>query len=105
VPDVACWQAGTGATVTLLIVFFWILVVLARPFRPWKAALIASMVGVSALAFLTPLGRTFFQFDLPAPLFWQSLLVGVVGAIAVEVIYLANKEMRAVQHISDPPEA
>ncbi len=41
VTDVACWQPGSGATITLLTVFFWILIVLARPFRPWKAALVA----------------------------------------------------------------
>ena len=36
--DVACWRPGTGATVALLIVSFWILIVLSRPFRMWKAA-------------------------------------------------------------------
>jgi cation-transporting ATPase E len=98
VADVACWRPGTGATVALLTVSFWILIVLARPFRPWKAALVASMIALAALAFILPAARNFFEFDLPAPLLWQSLIVGAVGAAAVEVIYQLSREMRQVQH-------
>ena len=80
-------QTGTGATVALVVVFFWILVCLARPFLMWKAALIGSMVLLVALAFLLPVGRKIFQFDLPAQLAWWSLGVGVVGALFVELVY------------------
>ena len=98
VADVECWRPGTGATVALLVVAFWILIVLARPFRMWKALLIGSMIALAALAFILPAGREFFEFDLPPGLFWQSLIVGAVGAIGVEIIYLLSREMRAVQH-------
>jgi len=83
----ACSQPSTGATVALLVVAFWILVVLARPFRPWKAGLIAAMVALSVLAFVVPFAREFFDFSLPAGLLWQSLAVGAAGAICVEVVY------------------
>jgi cation-transporting ATPase E len=87
VSDVACWQPGTGATITLLVVFFWILTVLSRPFRLWKAALLATMVTTAVLAFVLPFAREFFTFDAPAPLVWQSLAIGAVGAAAIEVIH------------------
>ncbi|WP_323097691.1 HAD-IC family P-type ATPase [Intrasporangium sp. YIM S08009] len=99
--DVACWQAGTGATITLLVVFFWILVVLARPFRLWKAALVASLVGVAVLAFVVPFARTFFTFDAPPALAWQSLGIGLVGAAAVEVIYRTAPSVSAAHHVRD----
>lgn len=101
VTDVACWQAGTGATITLLVVFFWILVILARPFRAWKAALVASLVGVAVLAFVVPFARTFFTFDAPAALAWQSLGIGLVGAAAVEVVYRTAPSVSAAHHVRD----
>ena len=78
--DLACIQPGTGATITLLVVFFWILVVLARPFRWWKAALIGTMAVLAVLAFVLPIGHQFFGFNAPAALVWPSLGIGVVGA-------------------------
>ncbi|WP_076260582.1 HAD-IC family P-type ATPase [Intrasporangium flavum] len=101
VTDVACWQAGTGATITLLVVFFWILVILARPFRAWKAALVASLVGVAVLAFVVPFARTFFTFDAPPALAWQSLGVGLVGAALVEVVYRTAPSVSAAHHVRD----
>jgi cation-transporting ATPase E len=94
--DPACAQPSTGATVALLTVAFWILVVLARPFRLWKAGLIAAMVLLAVLAFAVPFARTFFDFDLPIALLWQSLLVGAVGAVCVEAVYrVAHSGRRA----------
>ena len=83
----ACSQPSTGATVALLVVAFWILVVLARPFRLWKAGLIGAMVLLSVPAFLIPFARDFFDFSLPAGLAWQSVVVGVAGAVCVEIVY------------------
>jgi cation-transporting ATPase E len=95
VPE-ACSQPSTGATVALLVVAFWILVVLARPFRVWKAALIAAMALLAVLAFAVPFARDFFDFSLPAGLAWQSLLVGAVGAACVELVYrVAHSGRRA----------
>lgn len=85
--DVACWQPGSGATVALLTTFFWILVVLARPIRWWKIAVIISMIVLAGLAFLSPVAARFFNFNLPSGLLLQSLLVGLIGACAVEVVY------------------
>ena len=101
VSDVACWQPGTGATITLLVVFFWILIVLSRPFRPWKVALVGAMIGLAVLAFAIPFARTFFNFDAPAPLVWQSLLIGAVGAALVELVYRTSSAVKAAHHVAD----
>ncbi len=92
--DTACYLASTGATIALLVTSFWILVVLSRPFRLWKALLVGSMVAIAALAFITPLGRNFFDFATTPSLVWQSLLVGAVGALAIEIIYRTEPAMR-----------
>jgi cation-transporting P-type ATPase E len=83
----ACWQPSTAATLSLLVSSFWILVVLARPFRPWKAALVIGCVLVAVGAFTIPLAQTFFQFQAPAAMVWQSLGIGVLGALAIEIVY------------------
>lgn len=85
--DTACWQPGTGATVALLVTFFWILTVLARPFRLWKAVVITSMVLLAVLAFGLPFAARFFNFDLPSGLLLESVAVGAAGAGAVELLY------------------
>ncbi|WP_231988135.1 HAD-IC family P-type ATPase [Nakamurella panacisegetis] len=84
--EVACWQPGTGAAVALLATSFWILVVLARPFDWRKTLLIGSLAVIAATAFVLPSTRTLLNFDLPSGLLVQSLIVGVSGAGAVEVV-------------------
>ncbi|GAA6524798.1 HAD-IC family P-type ATPase [Intrasporangium sp. DVR] len=85
--DLACIQPSTGATITLLVVFFWILVVLARPLRWWKAVLIGTMALLALLAFVLPVANAFFGFHAPGALVWQSLGIGCVGAALVEVVH------------------
>jgi cation-transporting ATPase E len=92
--DRACWEPSTGATIALLVTSFWILVVLARPFRPWKVALVASCVGLAALAFVLPFAREFFQFAASPQVVLLSLAVGALGAAAVEVVYRTAPDMR-----------
>ena len=95
VANVICWQPSSAATIALLFTAFWILVVLSRPFRPWKALLVGSMVALAALAFILPIGQTFFNFSLTPTILWQSLLVGAIGALAIEIIYRTEPAMRA----------
>ena len=99
--EAVCSTPGTGATLALCVTFFWILVVLARPLRTWKFVLIGSLIAITVLAFVLPFARTFFDFAATSTLVWQSLLVGAVGAVAVEVVYLGSRGMRAAQHL-DP---
>lgn len=94
-PDIACWPAPTAATVSLLIVFFSILLVLARPMRWWKAGLIGALVMTAVLAFVIPLARDFFLFAMPGELLIKAVIVGLIGAIAVQLVYLGAREIRA----------
>ena len=89
-----CWQPSTAATISLLVAAFWILVVLARPFRPWKVVLVAGCALIAVGAFTIPLAQQFFQFAAPAPMVLQSLAVGAVGALVIEVIYRLQPDMR-----------
>ena len=92
--NVVCWQPSTAATIALLFTAFWILVVLSRPFRLWKGALVGAMVGIAALAFITPIGRSFFNFSITPETLWTSLAVGAVGALDIEIIYRTEPGMR-----------
>lgn len=93
--DLACWQPGTGATITLLTVFFWILVVLSRPLVSWKAVLVGAMMAIATFAFVLPAAREFFAFDAPAPLAWISLGIGAAGAVAIEILYRRSRSVSA----------
>ena len=86
VVDTACWRVGTGATLAVLIVFFWILIILARPLRAWKLALVSTMIGLGVLAFTVPIAREFFNFNLPTELLIESSIIGAIGIGAIEVV-------------------
>jgi len=79
-----CWRVGSGATLAVLIVFFWILILLARPLRAWKLALVSSMIGIGVIAFTIPIAREFFNFNLPTALMIESGLIGLAGIATIE---------------------
>ena len=80
-----CWRVGSGATLSVLIVFFWILIVLARPLRAWKLALVLSMIGLAVIAFTVPMARDFFNFNLPTLLLVEAGAIGAAGIVAIEI--------------------
>jgi cation-transporting ATPase E len=80
-----CWRVGSGATLSVLIVFFWILIVLARPLRAWKLALVLSMIGLAVIAFTVPMARGFFNFNLPTLLLVEAGAIGAAGIVAIEI--------------------
>jgi cation-transporting P-type ATPase E len=83
----ACWEPSTAATISLLVTAFWILIVLARPFRAWKAGLVGACVLLAVLAFVVPAAREFLKFYASPALVLLALGIGGVGAVAVEIIY------------------
>jgi cation-transporting P-type ATPase E len=85
--DRACWEPSTAATISLLVTAFWILIVLARPFRPWKAGLVAGCVVIATLAFVVPFARDFLKFYAPGGLVLFAFGIGAVGAVVIEIIY------------------
>ena len=81
-----CWRVGSGATLAVLIVFFWILLLLSRPIRAWKLALVISMGGLGAFAFMVPFARDFFNFNLPTELLLEAGAIGFAGIGAIEIL-------------------
>ncbi|MCU1452228.1 MAG: ATPase, P-type (transporting), superfamily, subfamily [Acidimicrobiales bacterium] len=79
-------QGRTAATAAALVVDMWVLVVLARPFKPWKMALVTACVGLAALAFAIPPIQRSFQLSIPLAQLVQALGIGAVGALIVEVL-------------------
>jgi cation-transporting ATPase E len=53
------------------------------------------MVAIATLAFITPIGREFFNFSITPATLWTSLAVGAVGALAIEIIYRTEPGMRS----------
>jgi cation-transporting P-type ATPase E len=82
--------ARTTATIVVLIVSLWTLLVLARPLKGWKLALVAAMAGAAAgIVAIPPLGHGIFLLS-PDPLrVGIAAAVGVSGAILVEIAYRA----------------
>jgi len=87
------WDAGEGvavarttATVVVLIVALWTLVILARPLVAWKLALIGTMAGVAVLVLLVrPLAYGIFLLDVTPRALLIAVPIGVAAALLVEL--------------------
>ena len=90
--------ARTTATLVVLIVSLWTLLVLARPLKGWKLALVAAMAGTAALVVaVPPLAHGIFLLS-PTPLrVGVAVAVGAAGAVLVELAH------RAVQRLLGTP--
>ncbi len=84
--DVVPDQARTAATVALVVVALWVLVILARPIRLWKLGLVGAMAGAFVLALVIPFVRDFFLLEIPIVVLPQSVAIGCAGAFAVELV-------------------
>jgi cation-transporting ATPase E len=81
-------QASTAALITLLVTGVWVLAVVARPYQWWRVALVV-VSGLSyVVIFSIPLARKAFMLD-PSNVKTTSmaLIIGVIGAAAIEVIW------------------
>ncbi|RMI03508.1 HAD-IC family P-type ATPase [Cellulomonas triticagri] len=74
---------STAAFLALVVVAFDVLIGVARPLRPWKVALVATMVAGMALAVLTPLGQRLLVLD---PTDTRVLAVAAGAALAGLVV-------------------
>ncbi len=77
--DVPLEEARTAATLTLLGLGLVVLVVAARPLRPWKVALAAGMAALYGLVIAVPFLRSYFELEIPS-----GSMLGL-GAAAVVV--------------------
>ena len=91
-------RASTAALTALLFTSFWLLGCLARPYQWWKVAVIAAMVALAALAYVLPLGRSFFGIELASDAIRYGLLAGAIGALVVELAYrLSRRQVTTVE--------
>ncbi|HOB04462.1 MAG TPA: HAD-IC family P-type ATPase [Propionibacteriaceae bacterium] len=84
--------ASTAALVAVLVVNFWLLGVLARPYLPWKVGVVLAMVACVVLAFWLPVGQSFFALQLDQAAITRGLAAGTVGAIVVEIAYHLSRQ-------------
>jgi cation-transporting ATPase E len=84
-------EARTTATLIVLIVSLWTLLVLARPLAGWKLALVAAMgAGVVLIVAIPVLGHGVFLLDV-TPL--RLAIAGVVGAAGAALVELTHRSI------------
>ncbi len=83
-------EGRTTATLIVLIVSLWTLLVLARPLAGWKLALVAAMAGAVALVVaIPPLAHGVFLLDVTPLRLLVAAVIGAGGAVLVELSYRA----------------
>ncbi|MCW2491979.1 MAG: ctpE [Frankiales bacterium] len=84
-------EARTTATLIVLIVSLWTLLVLARPLSGWKLALVAAMAaGVALIVAIPTLGHGIFLLDV-TPL--RLAIAGVLGAGGALLVELTHRSI------------
>jgi len=94
--DPAAGVAGarTTATLVVLVVALWTLVVLARPLVAWKVGLILAMAGVAALVVALPgLGRHIALLQVTPE---AAVIAAVLGAACALLVEISSRVFRAL---------
>ena len=89
-------EARTAACVAIVVSGLWVVVLLSRPVRGWKLALVASMGALFAVSLVVPGARDFFSLSLPLGAFSESLAFGAASAFAVTISSRVITERLAV---------
>lgn len=81
-------EARTTATLVVLVVSLWTLLVLARPLAGWKLALVVAMAAsVILIVVIPPLGQGVFLLDVTPLRLAIAATIGGAGALLVEVVH------------------
>ncbi|HEU5302753.1 MAG TPA: HAD-IC family P-type ATPase [Acidimicrobiia bacterium] len=85
-------EARTTATLVLVAVGLWVLVLLARPFNWWKGALVGAMGASVALVLVIDPLRKFYALQLPEirVLGWATL-IAVAAIFLLEVVWRSSR--------------
>ena len=84
-------EGQTGATLALMIGAVFLLSVTARPFVPWRVALLAAMIAASVLGVLIPFTRHFFALEWPSASQWGIITAcGMLAALLIEISHRAH---------------
>ncbi|SDT06740.1 HAD-IC family P-type ATPase [Jiangella sp. DSM 45060] len=84
-------QSTTTALITLTIIALWVLAIVARPYAPWKIALVVVMAASSALMFVLPFTQDLFLLD-PSNTGYTviGLICAAAGVVLVELVWAWN---------------
>jgi cation-transporting ATPase E len=91
--DLTLAQARTTAVLILAGVSLLVVIRTARPFVLWKGVMVVAMGALLLAAIVTPLGRRFFELDLPdAQTMWMVAgLIAVSGWLLVLAAVIFNR--------------
>jgi cation-transporting ATPase E len=78
----------SAATLTLFLISMWVLAIIARPYTPWRIALVATMGAAFVLVLAVPALQHFFALKLVGTtLPWLAVGVAVVAAAVLELLW------------------
>ena len=89
-------DAGTpfsGSTAVLVVLALWVLALLMHPLDRFDSLVLVAMIGLTAVAALTPMGQRFYELHWPDVTVLGILGVYTVGVIVVLTL-LVNTVMR-----------
>jgi cation-transporting ATPase E len=90
--DLPLREARTTATLVLVAVGLWVLVLLSRPFNWWKALLVGAMAGCVVLILLIEPLRDFYALELPdARAIGQAALIAGGAILALEIVWRTSR--------------
>jgi cation-transporting ATPase E len=96
--DVELRQARTTATIVLMILGLYVLAILARPYTPYRLALLLAMIGMFLGALLIPFFQDFFKLELPGTnILLQGLACAAAGCVGLELVTQAERRWSAVR--------
>ena len=97
--DLVLIEARTTATLVLIAVGLWVLVIQARPFNWWKTLLVGSMVAAMALTLAIPGLRDFYALQLPP----NDVLVeaAIIAGVAIALLEVGWRLSRVVANRRD----
>jgi cation-transporting ATPase E len=86
--EVPIEEARTVAVLTLFVVAYWVLGILARPFNAWRLGLVAAMGGLFVGALAIPWFNDYFEVPIPdTTAVVTGLGVGAVACLLLEVAW------------------
>jgi cation-transporting ATPase E len=92
--DAPLVEQRTTATLVLLAVGLWVLVILARPITPLRALLVGLMIAAFALGLAIHPAQDFFAFDLPeGSLLIEGFIVAVAAVLLLELGWQTSRHV------------
>lgn len=92
--EVLLVEQRTSATITLVIIGLWVLVILARPITLLRALLVLTMVGAFGLCLGVPGFREFYELELPSgEITGEVLLIAFGAVVLLEAVWQISRKL------------